>query len=39
MAYTSIVVGTDGSPTAERAVRQAAELAAIDSARVVIVRR
>jgi nucleotide-binding universal stress UspA family protein len=37
MAYTSIVVGTDGSPTAERAVRQAAELAAIDSARVVIV--
>jgi nucleotide-binding universal stress UspA family protein len=37
MAYSSIVVGTDGSSTAERAVRQASELAAIDSARVVIV--
>jgi nucleotide-binding universal stress UspA family protein len=37
MAYSSIVVGTDGSPTAERAVRQASELAAIDAARVVVV--
>ena len=37
MAYSSIVVGTDGSPTAERAVQQAGELAAIDSARLVIV--
>ena len=37
MAYSSIVVGTDGSPTAERAVRQAGELASIDSARLVIV--
>jgi nucleotide-binding universal stress UspA family protein len=37
MAYSSIVVGTDGSPTADRAVRQASELAAIDAARVVVV--
>jgi nucleotide-binding universal stress UspA family protein len=37
MAYTSVVVGTDGSPTAQRAVTQAAELAAADGARLVIV--
>jgi nucleotide-binding universal stress UspA family protein len=37
MAYTSIVVGTDGSATAQKAVAQAAELAAIDGARVIIV--
>lgn len=37
MAYGSIVVGTDGSATAERAVRQAAALAAVDGARLVIV--
>lgn len=37
MTYGSIVVGTDGSPTAERAVVQAATLAAADGARLVIV--
>jgi nucleotide-binding universal stress UspA family protein len=37
MGYTSIVVGTDGSPTAQKAVAQAAELAAADAARLVIV--
>jgi nucleotide-binding universal stress UspA family protein len=37
MGYTSIVVGTDGSETAERAVRQAAELAADEGARLVVV--
>ena len=37
MAYQSVIVGTDGSPTAERAVTQAAELAATDGARLVIV--
>ncbi|MGV3759056.1 MAG: universal stress protein [Actinomycetota bacterium] len=37
MAYTSIVVGTDGSPSAARAVEQAATLAAADGARLVIV--
>jgi nucleotide-binding universal stress UspA family protein len=37
MGYTSIVVGTDGSATAQKAVTQAAELAAIDGARVIIV--
>jgi nucleotide-binding universal stress UspA family protein len=37
VAYTSIVVGTDGSPSAERAVEQAAALAAADGARLVIV--
>lgn len=37
MTYASIVVGTDGSPTAQRAVVQAATLAAADSARLVIV--
>ena len=37
MAYASIVVGTDGSVTAERAVAQAAELAADEGARLVVV--
>lgn len=37
MAYGSIVVGTDGSPTAERAVLQASTMAAAEGARVVIV--
>jgi nucleotide-binding universal stress UspA family protein len=37
MAYASIVVGTDGSPTAERAVAHAASMAKGDGARVVIV--
>ena len=37
MAYTSVVVGTDGSRTAERAVARAAELAAADGARLVVV--
>lgn len=37
MTYTSIVVGTDGSPSAERAIEQAASLAATDGARLVIV--
>jgi nucleotide-binding universal stress UspA family protein len=37
MGYGNIVVGTDGSATAEKAVAQAAELAAADGARVVIV--
>ena len=37
MGYTSIVVGTDGSETAERAVRQAAGLAADEGARLVVV--
>lgn len=37
MAYRNIVVGTDGSVTAERAVAQAAALAAADDARLVIV--
>lgn len=37
MAYASIVVGTDGSATAERAVEQAAALAAADGARLVVV--
>lgn len=37
MTYGSIVVGTDGSPTAEQAVAQAATLAAVDGARLVIV--
>lgn len=37
MAYQSVIVGTDGSATAERAVTQAAELAAADGARLVIV--
>ena len=37
MGYRSIVVGTDGSPTAERAVQQAAALAADEGARLVVV--
>ncbi len=37
MGYASIVVGTDGSETAARAVGQAAGLAAADGARLVIV--
>ncbi len=37
MAYSAIVVGTDGSATAERAVRDAAELAAGAGARLVVV--
>jgi nucleotide-binding universal stress UspA family protein len=37
MTYGSIVVGTDGSATAERAVAQAAALAAADGARLVVV--
>ena len=37
MAYASIVVGTDGSATAERAVQHAASMAAAEKARVVIV--
>lgn len=37
MTYGSIVVGTDGSPTAEQAVAQAAMLAAADGARLLIV--
>jgi nucleotide-binding universal stress UspA family protein len=37
MPYASVIVGTDGSPTAERAVTRAAELAAADGARVVVV--
>lgn len=37
VSYTSIVVGTDGSPSAERAVVQAASLAAADGARLVVV--
>lgn len=37
MAYGSIVVGTDGSDTAGRAVASAAELASADGARLVVV--
>ena len=37
MAYASIVVGTDGSPTAERAVAHAASMAVADGARIVVV--
>lgn len=37
MGYTAVVVGTDGSATAGRAVRQAAGLAADHGARLVIV--
>jgi nucleotide-binding universal stress UspA family protein len=36
--YTSIVVGTDGSPTAARAVEQAAALAALTGATLRLVR-
>ena len=37
MAYKNIVVGSDGSATAEKAVREAAELASTSSARLIIV--
>jgi nucleotide-binding universal stress UspA family protein len=37
MGYQNVVVGTDGSVTAERAVRHAAVLAADNEARLVIV--
>jgi len=37
MPYGTIVVGTDGSASAERAVEHAIELAAVDAARLVIV--
>ena len=37
MTYRTIVVGTDGSGSAQRAVEQAVELAAADGARLVIV--
>ncbi|HEX4868749.1 MAG TPA: universal stress protein [Acidimicrobiales bacterium] len=37
MTYSSIVVGTDGSATAQQAVEQAAVLAAADGARLVVV--
>ena len=37
MAYTSVVVGTDGSATAEMAVRHAGRLAAADGARLIVV--
>ncbi len=37
MTYSSIVVGTDGSPTAQQAVEQASALAAANHSRLVIV--
>src|SRR5204863_1980772 len=37
MPYRSIVVGTDGSDTAERAVRQAGQMAADHHARLVVI--
>jgi len=37
MTYRTIVVGTDGSPSAGRAVENAVDLAAVDGARLVIV--
>lgn len=37
MTYRTIIVGTDGSGSAQRAVEQAVELAAADQARLVIV--
>lgn len=37
MKYSNVVVGSDGSPTAERAVKAAAEIAASSGARLVIV--
>lgn len=37
MGYSNIVVGTDGSATAERAVDHAAALAVADGARVIVV--
>jgi nucleotide-binding universal stress UspA family protein len=37
MTYRNVVVGTDGSATAEEAVRQAGDLAAATGARLVVV--
>jgi nucleotide-binding universal stress UspA family protein len=37
VAYRTIVVGTDGSPSAERAVEHAIDQAAADGARLVVV--
>lgn len=37
MTYGTLVIGTDGSDTAELALRQAAKLAHLDEARLVIV--
>ncbi|HAS09886.1 MAG TPA: universal stress protein, partial [Acidimicrobiaceae bacterium] len=37
MTYRTIVVGTDGSASAERAVEHSVDLAAADQARLVIV--
>ncbi|MDX6233437.1 MAG: hypothetical protein QOH68_2461 [Nocardioidaceae bacterium] len=37
MGYKNVVVGTDGSETAERAVADAAELAAASGARLIVV--
>lgn len=37
MTYRTIVVGTDGSETAVRAVTEAIDLAAVDGARLVVV--
>lgn len=37
MTYACVVVGTDGSPTAERAIRYGAEVASVDQARMVVV--
>jgi nucleotide-binding universal stress UspA family protein len=37
VTYRTVVVGTDGSPTAEEAVRQAGDLAAATGARLVVV--
>jgi nucleotide-binding universal stress UspA family protein len=37
VGYSNIVVGTDGSATAERAVDHAAALAVADGARVIVV--
>jgi nucleotide-binding universal stress UspA family protein len=37
MPYKNVIVGTDGSETAERAVREASELARDNGARLVIV--
>lgn len=37
MGYATVIVGTDGSPTAERAVQAAAEMAAGEGAQLVVV--
>jgi len=37
MAYRTIIVGTDGSSSAERALEQSVDLAAADHARLVVV--